>query len=115
MMPAGPINRSDGVQRHRLVHAVSRRRGRLGVLRHIGPGLITGAADDDPSGIGTYSQLGAQFRFAMLWTVPIALPLAAAVGELAERLGLGGGEGLAALVKTAVRPAGSVFARRRVP
>ena len=99
MMPAGQTNRSDGVQRHRLVHAVSRRRGRLGVLRHIGPGLITGAADDDPSGIGTYSQLGAQFRFAMLWTVPVSLPLAAAVEELAARLGLAGGEGLASLIK----------------
>src|SRR5207244_11625345 len=86
MMPAGQTNRSDGVQRHRLVHARSRRRGRLGFLRHIGPGLITGAADDDPSGIGTYSQLGAQFRFAMLWTVPISLPLAAAVEDVVARL-----------------------------
>src|SRR5256886_16482355 len=99
MMPAGPTNRSDGVQRRRLVNAVSRRRARFGFLRHIGPGLITGAADDDPSGIGTYSQLGAQFRFAMLWTVPVSLPLAAAVEELAARLGLAGGEGLASLIK----------------
>ena len=92
-------SRRDASRRHRLVHARSRRRGRLGFLRHIGPGLITGAADDDPSGIGTYSQLGAQFRFAMLWTVPISLPLAAAVEELAARLGLAGGEGLASLIK----------------
>jgi NRAMP (natural resistance-associated macrophage protein)-like metal ion transporter len=82
-----------------LVHAVSRRRGRFGILREVGPGLVTGAADDDPSGIGTYSQLGTQFRFGMLWTVPISLPLAAAVEELAARLGLAGGEGLAALIK----------------
>src|SRR3989454_4164588 len=86
-------------KRHRLVHARSRRRGRLGILRQLGPGLITGAADDDPSGIGPSSQLGAQFRFAMLWTVPISLPLAAAVEELAARLGLAGGEGLASLIK----------------
>jgi len=104
MMPAGPVNRSDGVQRHRLVHAVSRRRGRLGVLRHIGPGLITGAADDDPSGIGTYSQLGAQFRFAMLWTVPVSLPLAAAVEDLGALLRLAGGEGLASLIKKTFPP-----------
>src|SRR5438094_1566184 len=96
---AGRGSRSAYSKRHRLVHARSRRRGRLGVLRHLGPGLITGAADDDPSGIGTYSQLGAQFRFAMLWTVPISLPLAAAVEELAARLGLAGGEGLASLIK----------------
>jgi len=61
--------------------------------------LITGATDDDPSGIGTYSQLGAQFGLAMLWTVPISLFLAAAVEELAGRLGLAGREGLATLVK----------------
>src|SRR5919201_4639129 len=86
-------------KRHPLVHALSRRRGRFGILREVGPGLVTGAADDDPSGIGTYSQLGAQFRFGMLWTAPISLPLAAAVEELAARLGLAGGEGLAALIK----------------
>src|SRR5437763_11884041 len=96
---AGRVSRSADSKRHRLVHARFRRRGRLGVLRQIGPGLITGDADDEPSGIVTYSQLGAQFRFAMLWTVPISLPLAAAVEELAARLGLAGGEGLASLIK----------------
>src|SRR5437870_11926778 len=96
---AGRVSRSADSKRHRLVHARFRRRGRLGGLGHIGRGLLTGAADDDPSGIGTYSQLGAQFRFAMLWTVPISLPLAAAVEELAARLGLAGGEGLASLIK----------------
>ena len=85
--------------RHRLVHPSNRRRGRLTIFRHLGPGLITGAADDDPSGIGTYSQLGAQFGLAMLWTVPIALFLAASVEELAVRLGLAGREGLASLIK----------------
>ncbi len=86
-------------ERHTLVHPTTRRRGRLTLFRHIGPGLITGAADDDPSGIGTYSQLGAQFGLAMLWTVPISLFLAAAVEELAGRLGLAGREGLASLIK----------------
>ena len=44
-------------------------------LRQLGPGLITGAADDDPSGIATYSQAGAQYGMNMLWTVVLALPL----------------------------------------
>ncbi len=83
----------------RLVHPLHRRRGRAGVWRHLGPGLITGAADDDPSGIGTYSQPGAQFGLGMLWTVPISFPLAAAVEELAARLGLAHAEGLASLIK----------------
>src|SRR2546421_6441474 len=65
-------------ERHPLVHARSRRRGRLTIFRHLGPGLITGAADDDPSGIGTYSQLGAHFGLSMLWSVPVSLPLARA-------------------------------------
>lgn len=86
-------------ERHALVHARTRRRGRFTFFRHLGPGLITGAADDDPSGIGTYSQLGAGFGLAMLWTVPISLPFAAAVEELAGRLGLAGKEGLATLIK----------------
>src|SRR5437764_10847660 len=86
-------------ERHPLVHAQSRRRGRLTLFRRLGPGLITGAADDDPSGIGTYSQLGARFGLTMLWTVPISLPLAAAVEELAGRLGMAGKEGLATLIK----------------
>lgn len=86
-------------ERHRLVHPSSRRRGRLAIFRHLGPGLITGAADDDPSGIGTYSQLGAQFGLAMLWTVPISLFLASSVEELAGRLGLAGRDGLASLIK----------------
>ncbi len=85
-------------ERHPL-HPTTHRRGRFSLFRHLGPGLITGAADDDPSGIGTYSQLGAQFGLAMLWTVPVSLCLAAAVEELAGRLGLAGREGLASLVK----------------
>src|SRR5438045_6712663 len=86
-------------ERHPLVHAQSRRRGRMTIFRRLGPGLITGAADDDPSGIGTYSQLGAKFGLTMLWTVPISLPFAAAVEELAGRLGMAGKEGLATLIK----------------
>src|SRR5438105_6414934 len=79
-----------------------RRRHRLrgpGYFRRIGPGIVTGAADDDPSGIGTYSQVGAAFGFGLLWTALVSLPLAAAVQELSARLGLVCGKGLAALIK----------------
>ena len=51
------------------------------LLRFLGPGLVTGAADDDPSGIATYSQIGAQFGFAMLWTLVLSYPLMAAIQE----------------------------------
>ena len=71
----------------------------FGYLRSLGPGLITGAADDDPSGIGTYSQVGAAFGFGMLWTALVTLPLAGAVQETAARLGLASGKGLAGLIR----------------
>jgi NRAMP (natural resistance-associated macrophage protein)-like metal ion transporter len=73
--------------------------GGRGYFQRVGPGLITGAADDDPSGIGTYSQVGAAFGFKLLWTTVLALPLAAAVQEATARLGLFSGKGLAALIK----------------
>lgn len=76
-----------------------RLRGRRGYFNRIGPGIITGASDDDPSGIGTYSQVGAAFGFGFLWTSLVTLPLAAAVQETAGRLGLSSGQGLAALIK----------------
>lgn len=71
----------------------------FGYFSRLGPGLVTGASDDDPSGIGTYSQAGAAFGFGLLWTTWITLPLAAAVQEVAGRLGLVSGHGLAALIK----------------
>ena len=70
-----------------------------GYFRRLGPGLVTGAADDDPSGIATYSQVGASAGFGLLWTTLFALPLAAAVQESTARLGLVTGKGLAALIK----------------
>ncbi|HEX2549025.1 MAG TPA: divalent metal cation transporter, partial [Gammaproteobacteria bacterium] len=51
-------------------------------LNRFGPGLITGAADDDPSGIATYSQTGAQFGYSQLWTAVFILPLLIAIQEL---------------------------------
>lgn len=56
-------------------------------LSRVGPGLITGVADDDPSGIATYSQAGAQFGLNMLWTMPLAFPLMAAIQSMCARIG----------------------------
>jgi NRAMP (natural resistance-associated macrophage protein)-like metal ion transporter len=67
--------------------------------RCIGPGLITGAADDDPSGIGTYSQSGAAFGYTQLWLVPFCLPLMIAVQEMCGRVGLVTGQGIAAVIR----------------
>jgi NRAMP (natural resistance-associated macrophage protein)-like metal ion transporter len=73
-------------------------------LARVGPGLITGAADDDPSGIATYSQAGAQFGLNMLWTMPLAFPLMAAIQAMCARIGRVTGKGLAANIKTAFPP-----------
>jgi NRAMP (natural resistance-associated macrophage protein)-like metal ion transporter len=61
----------------------------------LGPGLITGAADDDPSGIATYSQAGAQFRFALVWTLLLTTPLMIGIQMLSARIGWATGHGLA--------------------
>jgi len=68
-------------------------------LRILGPGIITGAADDDPSGIATYSQAGAQFGFHMPWTMVFTFPLMVAVQEAAMRIGAVTGKGLAAIIR----------------
>jgi Mn2+/Fe2+ NRAMP family transporter len=73
-------------------------------LSRLGPGLITGVADDDPSGIATYSQAGAQFGLNMLWTMPLAFPLMAAVQLMCARIGRVTGKGLAANIKSAFPP-----------
>jgi NRAMP (natural resistance-associated macrophage protein)-like metal ion transporter len=64
-------------------------------LSRLGPGLITGAADDDPSGIATYSQAGAQFGFGLLWTVLFTYPLMVGIQVVSARIGLVTGHGLA--------------------
>jgi len=69
------------------------------VLRLLGPGLVTGAADDDPSGIATYSQVGAQFGFNLLWLAPWTLPLMATVQEMCARIGMVTGRGLAGNIR----------------
>jgi len=66
-------------------------------LRAMGPGLVTGASDDDPSGIATYSQAGAQYGLAFLWTALLTLPLMAGVQEICDRTALATGTGLGEL------------------
>jgi Mn2+/Fe2+ NRAMP family transporter len=70
----------------------------------VGPGLITGVADDDPSGIATYSQAGAQFGLGMLWTMPLAYPMMAAVQSMCARIGRVTGKGLAANIRECFPP-----------
>ena len=73
-------------------------------LARVGPGLITGVADDDPSGIATYSQAGAQFGLNMLWTMPLAYPLMSAIQQMCGMIGRVTGKGLAANIKSAFPP-----------
>src|ERR1700704_4623839 len=65
------------------------------LLRTLGPGLITGASDDDPSGIGTYSQAGAQLGYGIGWTMLLTFPLMAAIQEISARVGRVTGHGIA--------------------
>ena len=69
-------------------------------FKDLGPGLITGAADDDPSGISTYSVAGATFGYTGLWTALFSFPLMVAVQLMCARLGMVTGEGLAAVIRT---------------
>ncbi|MFA4995960.1 MAG: divalent metal cation transporter [Patescibacteria group bacterium] len=67
-------------------------------LKSLGPGIITGAADDDPSGIGTYSSVGAQFGYSFVWMAPWLLPLMTAVQESCARIGIVTNKGLAGVL-----------------
>src|SRR5215469_9046246 len=74
---------SDG-----LIHYFAEGFGRIRrICQTFGPGLVTGASDDDPSGIATYSQVGAQFGYALLWTMVVSYPLMAAIQEVSARVG----------------------------
>jgi NRAMP (natural resistance-associated macrophage protein)-like metal ion transporter len=70
-----------------------------GFFKALGPGIVTGAADDDPSGIATYSQVGAQFGFAMLWTMLLSYPLMAGIQEISAWIGRVTGVGLAGNIR----------------
>src|SRR5438270_1457079 len=69
------------------------------LLRLLGPGLVTGAADDDPSGIATYSQAGAQFGFGLLWTVFLTTPFMIAIQLVSALIGRVTGKGIVANAK----------------
>jgi NRAMP (natural resistance-associated macrophage protein)-like metal ion transporter len=76
------------------------RNGRtLRLLRVLGPGLITGASDDDPSGIATYSQAGAQFGFAISWTMLFSYPLMVAIQQMSAQIGRTTGRGIAGNIR----------------
>jgi NRAMP (natural resistance-associated macrophage protein)-like metal ion transporter len=70
-------------------------RGAAGFLRRLGPGLVTGAADDDPSGIGTHSQIGAQFGYGLAWTFVLSFPLMVVIQQVAAEIGRVTGAGIA--------------------
>src|SRR5437660_6531342 len=74
-------------------------------VKQLGPGLVTGAADDDPSGIATYSQAGAQFGFNMLWTVVLTYPFMVGIQLVSARIGRVTGKGLAANIRRTYSPA----------
>jgi NRAMP (natural resistance-associated macrophage protein)-like metal ion transporter len=78
---------------------VPREEERLPLLKRLGPGLITGAADDDPSGIATYSQAGAQYGFGLLWSVLLTTPLMIGIQIVSARIGRVSGHGLAANIR----------------
>src|SRR5258706_8269437 len=65
----------------------------------LGPGLVTGASDDDPSGIATYSQAGAQFGIAGLWTALITFPLMASIQEMCAKIGIVTSQGLTSTIR----------------
>lgn len=71
------------------------RKAKRSAVEVLGPGLVTGAADDDPSGIGTYSQVGAQFGYGMAWTMFFGFPLLAAIQAICARIGATTGKGIA--------------------
>src|ERR1700686_1929269 len=76
-------------------HWAPRGMPRRGPLAFLGPGLITGASDDDPSGIATYSQVGAQFGYGMAWVMLFSFPLMGAIQEISARIGRVTGHGIA--------------------
>src|SRR5436190_17589484 len=74
------------------------------LLKVLGPGLITGASDDDPSGIGTYTSAGASLGFATLWTALLTFPLMAVVQYTCAKVGMVSGKGLAGVLKRHYAP-----------
>jgi Mn2+/Fe2+ NRAMP family transporter len=90
---------SDTVRLETQASGDADRLGRFGFLKILGPGLITGASDDDPSGIATYSQVGAQFGFGMAWIMIVSYPLMTAIQEISGRIGRVTGRGIAGNIR----------------
>lgn len=95
-----PNNRDSNPDKEALESRVARERNPVKrLLLVLGPGLITGASDDDPSGIGTYTQAGASLGFATLWTAPVTLPMMAAVQFICAKIGMVSGMGLSGVLR----------------
>ena len=92
--------RASRIARYR----AARRPASKGLLSRLGPGLITGASDDDPSGIATYSQAGAQFGYAMCWVMLFCFPLMTAIQEISARIGRVTGQGIAGNIRAHYSP-----------
>lgn len=99
----GTVADGEGSSQRGLVQEASQKAVQEGRFRRyvrlLGPGLITGAADDDPSGVATYAQAGASFGNGMLWTAPVTLPMMIAVQEISDRTALATGESLGTLIR----------------
>lgn len=90
--------------------------GSTGFLRSLGPGLVTGAADDDPSGIGTHSQIGAQFGYGLAWTFVLSFPLMVVIQQVAASRGVAlGASGICASVELTTVNAPSRSLRHNCP
>lgn len=87
------------VDRPAIVEDLEEERRHVPLLKQLGPGLVTGAADDDPSGIATYSQAGAQFGYGLLWSVLLTTPLMIAIQVVSARIGRVTGHGVAANIR----------------
>src|SRR4249920_844022 len=94
MVLLGQVPGQIFMSRKSAASAPKRRAGNI-IFRLLGPGLVTGAADDDPSGIAPYSQAGAQFGYGMLWTVFLTTPFMIAIQVVSAKLGRVTGRGLA--------------------
>ena len=94
--PNKKVNKRRGQRTPRIQKASGKKSSRgITILKMLGPGLVTGAADDDPSGIATYSSAGAQFGYSLLWTMPFIYPFMTAIQEISARLGRVTGGGIA--------------------
>jgi NRAMP (natural resistance-associated macrophage protein)-like metal ion transporter len=105
MTDAKPKSKALAIRAARIARYRARRRpAPKGLFGRLGPGLITGASDDDPSGIATYSQAGAQFGYAMCWVMLFCFPLMAAIQEISARIGRVTGQGIAGNIRAHYSP-----------